>query len=327
LGELENRRKVSHERSTELKKGLSDALELIENKACIYATGSFGREEAGVNSDLDLHIVGKDDGKQRSMLGKLDEVCVKADLISTARRLGFPEFDGDGAFLNHYSLHDLIDTLGKPEDDLTNTFTARLLLLLESKPLIGEVIYEESIDTVIAAYWRDYEDHKDDFIPAFLVNDILRLWRTLCINYEARTQTQPEEKKAKRKLKNYKLKHSRIMTCYSSILCYLAIYGRTKSVSPQDAKKISLMTPIERLQGILNQDDLKHSHRTIDKLIDQYDSFLKITNYPEDDLVRKIIDGSIGEHFSKGSYEFGETMSVAISEIGNGSRFYRMILV
>ena len=99
-----------------------------------------------------------------------------------------------GAYLNHYSLHDLIDTLGKPEDDLMNTFTARLLLLLESKPFVGEKVYESTLEAVIEAYWRDYEDHKDDFIPQFLVNDILRLWRTLCVT-ETRTQTQPEEKK------------------------------------------------------------------------------------------------------------------------------------
>jgi hypothetical protein len=55
-------------------------------------------------------------------------------------------------------------------------------------------------------------------VPAFLANDILRIWRTFCVNYEARTETEPAEKKAKRKLKNYKLEHSRLLTCYSALL-------------------------------------------------------------------------------------------------------------
>jgi hypothetical protein len=55
-------------------------------------------------------------------------------------------------------VHDFTKTLGTPEDDVTNTFTARLLLLLESCSLVEEAVYKEVIEEVIAAYWRDYED-------------------------------------------------------------------------------------------------------------------------------------------------------------------------
>lgn len=151
-------------------------------------------------SDLDLFIVGRGE-KDRPALRPLDEICVKADLIEVSRRLRFPEFSGDGQYLAHYTEQELIGTLGKPDDDASNTFTARLLLLLESQPLLGKDIYDEAIGEVVAAYWKDYEDHKIDFIPTFLTNDILRLWRTFCVNYEARTAADPPERKAKRKLK------------------------------------------------------------------------------------------------------------------------------
>jgi hypothetical protein len=78
-----------------------------------------------------------------------------------------------------------------------------------------DVAYKHVIEEVIAAYWRDYDDHKNEFVPAFLANDILRLWRTFCVNYEARTSTDPPHQRAKRRLKNYKLKHSRLLTSYS----------------------------------------------------------------------------------------------------------------
>jgi len=32
-----------------------------------------------------------------------------------------------------------------------------MLLLLESRPLLGEDIYEKVIKDVIASYWRDYQ--------------------------------------------------------------------------------------------------------------------------------------------------------------------------
>ena len=84
-------------------------------------------------------------------------------------------------------------------------------------------------------------------MPAFLTNDILRLWRTFCVNYEAGTEREPEDKKAKGKLKNYKLKHSRMLTCYSAILWLLAIYAKKNSVSRDDAFAMTGMTPTERL--------------------------------------------------------------------------------
>lgn len=327
MGEVSRRREYTQKRIGELQSNLTEAKTLSADIACIYATGSFGRVEAAENSDLDLYIVGKDDGRGGSLLRRLDEICIKADLISSIRKLGLPEFDGEGKYLIHYSVHDLVNTLGKPEDDLTNTFTARLLLLLESKPIVGPDVHLETVDRVISAYWGDYEDHKEDFVPAFLVNDILRLWRTLCVNYEARTERQPEEKKAKRKLKNYKLKHSRILTCYSAILYLLAVYGRFGAVSPKYARDMAMMTPIERLEWIITQKELLASHAVMKKLIGQYEDFLLMTDFPEGELVQKILDRSIDKKFFQSAYDFGETMFEAVGAIGNANRFHRHILV
>jgi predicted nucleotidyltransferase len=216
---LEARRSETTSRFEQLQKQLRAADQLAADKACVYATGSFGRGEASKYSDLDLFIVGRGN-KNRRELSNLEEIRIKADLIEATKTLDIPEFSGDGEYLIHYTKQELVDTLGKPHDDASNTFTARLLLLLESKPLLGEKVYKEAMSGVIAAYWRDYPDHKNEFIPAFLANDILRLWRTFCVNYEARTFTEPAEKRAKRKLKNYKLKHSRLLTCYSALLTF-----------------------------------------------------------------------------------------------------------
>lgn len=119
-----------------------------------------------------------------------------ADLTETTRKFNIPEFSGDGEYLAYYPEEVLRGSLGKSDDDATNTFTARLLLLLESKPLIGGTFYESDVGNVIAEYWRDYIDHKRSFLPTFLVNDVVRLWRTFCVNYEARTRREPAEKKA-----------------------------------------------------------------------------------------------------------------------------------
>jgi hypothetical protein len=103
--------------------------------------GSFGRWEASEHSDLDLFIVGKrdgqpkSDGKEGSLLTRLDEICIKADLIEATRALKIPEFSGDGQYLTHYSVDEFTKTLGTPEDDVANTFTARLLLRVDARSL------------------------------------------------------------------------------------------------------------------------------------------------------------------------------------------------
>jgi hypothetical protein len=82
--------------------------------------------------------------------------------------MNFPEFSGDGRYLDHHTVTDFTKTLGTAEDDVANTFTARLLLLLESHPLLETIVYQEIVEEVIAAYWGDYEDHRNTFMPAFL---------------------------------------------------------------------------------------------------------------------------------------------------------------
>lgn len=333
LSELADRRSQTEARIAVLKEKLKPAERIAAGKACVYATGSFGRREASDHSDLDLFIVGKKngkpgpDGKEGSLLKGLDEILIKADLIEVTRALKIPEFSGDGRYLVHYSVHDFTKTLGTPEDDVTNTFTARLLLLLESCALVEEEIYRDVIEEVVAAYWRDYEDHKSSFMPAFLANDILRLWRTFCVNYEARTERVPEEQKAKGKIKNYKLKHSRLLTCYSALLYLLALFGKKKSVSPTDALDMIQLTPTQRLDQLGDNADLGEAKPTVIKLLDHYGRFLEATNASEDELVKRFMDRTKSHEYMNEAYKFGDLVFEALNLIGQGNQLHRLLVV
>jgi predicted nucleotidyltransferase len=333
VGALADRRSATARRIIKLRARLKAAEALAKGKACVFATGSFGRGEAGPYSDLDLFIVGKKAGKpgrddnEGSRLNRLDEICIKADLIEATRKLGIPDFSGDGRYLTHFSVREFTKTLGTQEDDVTNTFTARLLLLLESRPLLESRVYREITREVIAAYWRDYEDHKADFMPAFLANDILRLWRTFCVNYEARTERIPKQEKAKGKLKNYKLKHSRLLTCYSALLYLLAIYGSRHTVSPADAMAMIELTPTERLEWLLSRRDLARARGTISKLLGQYECFLETTNADERKLVGRFMNKRTSQSYMSAAYRFGDLVFEALASIGNGSRFHRLLVV
>jgi hypothetical protein len=273
-----------------------------------------------------LFIVGQGSQEKRD-LSRLNEIRIKADLIEVTEQQGIPEFSGDGRYLEHYTSFSLTETLGKPEDDATNTFTARLLLLLESKPLLGVEVYESVIDHVISQYWQDFIDHKNDFIPAFLANDILRLWRTVCVNYEARTTKTPEREKAKRKLKNYKLKYSRLLTCYSAILYLLARHKHAGTVTTDDATEMVRLTPTGRLEWLLSQPALQDAHRVVEGLISSYEVFLSNTALPEDDLINKFMDKSITRQYFAEAANFGEQMYDVLHTIGQNQPFYRLLVV
>lgn len=306
MGEtLDIRRSTTNARFEQLRAELQEAEKLLANKACVYATGSFGRGEAGAFSDLDVFIAGKAEGNDR-LLSPLDEILVKADLIAAVRKLNIPDFSGDGEYLTHYTVHELVKTLGTREDDVTNTFTARLLLLLESRPLLEMKVYQDIVEPVVTAYWRDYQDNKSNFVPAFLANDILRLWRTFCVNYEARTSTEPAEKKAKRKLKNYKLKHSRLLTCYSALLYLLFVHSRRHTVSPTDAM---VMLP------------------KIDDLLKLYEIFLDETNASEAELISRFLNRSKSREYSQAANRLGDVVFEILATIGQNSVFYRLLVV
>lgn len=327
MGELLNRRRrETQSRIRKLRTKLNDAETRCVGKACVYATGSYGRGEASRHSDLDLFIVGHGSTKEPALRG-LDEILIKADLIDVTRQLRIRDFSGDGEYLKHYPIKRLVGRLGTPRDDVENTFTARLLLLLESSPLLGETVYHQITDEVIKAYWKDYEQNKNTYMPAFLANDILRMWRTFCVNYEAFTHREPAEAMAKRRLKNYKLKHSRLLTCYSALLYLLAVFTRNKTVSPTDAKDMISLTPTERLEWLSEQPHCKKARNAIKDLISQYEAFLSKTDAPEHELVELFMDKQKRtKHFGL-KYAFGNSVSEVLETLGDGSLFYRLLVV
>lgn len=194
-----------------------------DHPLCVYVTGSYGRLEAWEGSDIDLFFL-YDSSDETARFPWTSFVKLSARLIETTERMGFPPFSGDGRYLELQYVSEMERVLGSPRDDSLNAFTARMLLMLESRPLHDVPVYEGLLRRIIGFYYRDFPDHEDDFLPTFLLNDILRFWRTLTLNYEHhRLKLLPlsgeelELKKADSALKNYKLKVSRLATCFSMV--------------------------------------------------------------------------------------------------------------
>jgi len=246
---LEQRRRLSQQQLHELSQQLNALPEVhCLPKLCVYATGSYARNEASEHSDIDLFFIHKGSSKT-SKVAHLDELSLFARVIEIGKRMKFPTFSNDGEFLKILYLEDMLEMLGGREDDYQNSFTARMLLLLESSPLVNPSLLNEIFDSIVEAYFRDYPSHAADFRPVFLINDILRFWKTLCLNYENRRNRPDDDvaQKRKQQVKNFKLKFSRLMTCFGTIV---AVCAKATPISKADIVELGRITPLDRFLSV-----------------------------------------------------------------------------
>jgi hypothetical protein len=159
-----------------------------------------------------------------------------------------------------------------------NHFTARMLLLLESAPVYAQDTYDGALRAVVDAYLRDYKDHAKDFRPIFLVNDIIRYWKTVCLNYEHKRNQRKEAQKIKQKIRNFKLGYSRLLTCFATI----AALSGFNHIERKDIIRICRMTPIERLLTLFEKQAA--TGPSLLNALKLYHWFLEMTEMPTDKL-------------------------------------------
>lgn len=313
-------RAFSEEKLGNVRDDLSEMNSLFGDRASVYATGSFGRLDAGPTSDLDLFIISDGDTEtDKASMSIIDEIKLKYSLINIPEKHNLPNFDGGGRFLSVHLIDSYTKWLGSQEDDYRNTLTGRMLMLLESRPLMGEVIYNKACEMVVQKYFRDFAGHEDSFAPIFLFNDILRMWRTFCVNYEFYRR----EGDSRAKLKNLKLKYIRLMTCYSSILYLLAVYSNRKTVSPEDVLGMIALTPVDRLRAVSNifdwsnQELVSKMDNVTNSILENYANFLKLNHLDAREAKREYNKNE--ESWRSKSYEYGNYFADIINILGDES--------
>lgn len=298
---------------------LSSSFELKKQKDyCIYITGSYGRLEASEYSDLDLFFLSNNEVSKPS---KISKILIDADIINACRNMNLPEFSGDGEYLEVHNIEDIHNELGSRKDDYRNFFTARMLLLLESQAVYNQSFYDNILMTTIDKYYKDFHEHEKNFKPIFLVNDVIRFWRTMCLNYEHSrnrkfidsklTNDEIEIKKNEVHVKNLKLKFSRKLTCYSFLLSVLCT---DKVLSQENILEIIKMTPLQRLEALERIPALKVDLR---KIISLYFWFLEKTQIDKRQLIKWIShEKNRNDAFTK-SREFAKAIFKLMLETNN----------
>lgn len=233
---------------------------------CVYACGSLGRLEMTQNSDLDLFFISLHDDKKDPMEQNLNKYIFFSKLYEINYTMNFPEPSRGGEYWSFINKTDFLD-IGSRKEDFNNSFTARLLFMLESKPLYNERVYNQLIEETVSKYFVDYKDHQDEFYPLFLMNDILRYWYTLTLNYEYRRDN--KDSANKRNWKRLKLKYARLITCFSMLAC---LYH--KNVTPNYIAECIKMTPIERMERLALEN--QKISGVVEEIKNEYEWFLDL---------------------------------------------------
>jgi predicted nucleotidyltransferase len=223
--------------------------------------GSLARGEWTSGSDLDwTYLI---DGGANS-----DHLRIAQDIQKVLEKAGFQPPGPTGTFGNMAFSHDIIHQIGGQNDTNKNT-SQRILLLLESKP-IGKrrEAYDRVMRGVINRYLEEdshplMHDEKNFRVPRFLLNDIVRFWRTMAVDF---ANKQRDRAGAGWGLRNAKLRMSRKLIFASGLLvCFSANLDRDlQSTISTDKNDIRIrlaeyireqvnLTPLEILARSMNR--------------------------------------------------------------------------
>jgi hypothetical protein len=308
-----------------------------DDPLAIYVTGSFGRLEARFpkGSDLDLFFLyGPANGSDEARPSRLTWFELAGELIRIARDLEFEEFSRDGAFLQAHNVWHIGKQLGSQHEDAENGFTARLLLLLESRYVLNEDLYIRFMTDTIGFYYDDYQANRGTFRPTFLINDILRFWRTLCLNYEHKRSRKRSEQgrddssvawRADSALDNLKLRFSRLSTCYSMVI---ALAAEPTPVTPERVLELCLTAPTDRWAIAAKhalpsaQSEAHEKHRQI---LDAYEYFLDLVSN-EDELKEKLASHAEREKTRQKAGDFGQVVSEFLLSTCQGDQLRTLLI-
>jgi predicted nucleotidyltransferase len=299
----ENLRKADSA-ATAAQKALQETLEkgmgkFASEDSNLVVFGSLARREwIDAESDLDwtYFVDGQAISRHLKIAQEIKSVLKKATRLTEGQpvpRFGAP--GQTGTFGNLAFSHQLVHLIGG-QDDTNKNMTQRILLLLESVPIGPRSAYDRVARAVIDRYLEEeghllVEGANRFKVPRFLLNDIVRFWRTMAVDFASKQRDRGGDdgwglRNAKLRLSRKLIFASGLLICFS---CYIDEALQDKiSTESHDINLKHLanhiwnyvnLTPLDILASLGTQvgvpDDVSR------KLFSAYDEFMAIVSDKE----------------------------------------------
>jgi predicted nucleotidyltransferase len=188
------------------------------------------------------------------------------------------------------SFSQMVNLIGLEADTNTN-HTHRILLLQESMSLLRNRHYDMLLDAVLERYLYDYSTWKRG-VPRFLLNDVVKYWRTIGVDYQAKRWEEVEGEKWG--MRYLKLRSTRKLGFVGTVVSLLLPAITGDEASPEFLKSQFALTSLARLLQLADyiedpatRVELANVVRLADWFLHQYslEAFRKDVNlvqYPDD---------------------------------------------
>lgn len=285
IGEIIAARERTAERLTKLR----GRTELSHDAdVAIALMGSWGRAELTSDSDDDWLVLV--DGPRRAR--------VSPDPEAVAEALSGPPPGEEQIFGQVAFSEELASQIGLQADTNAN-LTRRLLLLLESCAVTGPRPWQATREAILDGYLATRSrDHRP---PLFLLNDVVRYWRTIAVDFEGKDRARAGSGWG---LRNGKLRTSRKLLFASALLPILECHRMTRPQMREYLRAQLQSPPLDRVAAMfLAYDAIDPGAR----LLVAYDRFLQILDDP---AARAELKG-LAEGDSHSSPIFSEVRAIA----------------
>lgn len=245
----------------------------------IGVNGSVARRETTSGSDVDLFFLGTSNADFKQLESQQESYRTRL------REAGIKMPASGGVFDKPLLAEALCETIGGSED--TNTFiTRRMLFLLEGEWIYNQTAFEKLRSDLICRYVND--DLAEDKIALFLLNDIIRYWRTICVDFEHKTQDVSKP----RAIRNIKLRFSRMLLYFAGIAAVSKTGGMSGVDKRAELEKLFSLPALQRIKFVFGDN--------ADTLTSLYFDFLESIDNPD---IRGVLERSGEEGIGTVEYE------------------------
>ena len=245
---------------------------LLRTDTAFVIYGSLARNEYTEGSDVDwtLLVDGQADANDLRIAHAISETLAKNQFIKPKQ---------DGAFGNIVFSPSLVHQIGGQQDTNHNT-TQRILLLLESTSIGDDSVRDRVIRGILNRYLDEDTPFKKERIgtPRFLVNDLVRFWRTMAVDFASKQRERAGDGWA---LRNAKLRMSRKLIFVSGLLmCYrfqAVPDGESNTETSVDLLRTAVdQTPLDMISESLLELEIPNDISV--PILHSYDQFLAVLN-------------------------------------------------